>query len=302
MKEETRFCLPKSAPYDVPEQENIWPEGIPGFEPDGDNEDKIEDRSPERYFRFFSNIRIPAFYAFPAKADNNTGKAVIICPGGGYSGVAIDHEGFDIARFFNAHGISAFVLKYRMPAPDKRYGLWQDAPLNDAARTIRIIRSRAAQYGINPNKIGIMGFSSGGHVAATASTLYNETSDEKFPGISARPDFSILIYPVISLYEGYCHSGSRNALLGLTPSFDTLKKFSPEKMVTPDTPPAFLALTEDDAVHPLNSINYYIACQQNKVPAELHIFPEGGHGYGMRIRGLGIDSWPDRMAEWIARI
>ena len=299
----TRFALMHDAPYDVPEEEFIWPEGVPGFEPDGDNTPVVKERGEKLFCRFISNIRIPSLTAFPAKAENNTGKAVVVCPGGGYSGVAIDHEGYDVARFFNSLGISAFILQYRCPAPDGRHGLWREGPLSDALRSIRLVRSRAAQYGIDPNKIGVMGFSSGGHVAATASTLYGllEDPNPALNAISARPDFSILIYSVISLYEGYCHIGSRHNLLGLAPSFDLMKQYSPEKQVTPETPPVFMALTEDDAVHPLNSINYYAACLQNHVPAEMHIFPEGGHGYGMRVRGLAIDSWIDRLAEWIKR-
>ena len=299
----SRFAIRHDDPYDVPAEEFIWPEGVPGFEPDGNNQEAVKERGEHLYVRFISNIRVPSMIAFPAKPENNTGKAVVVCPGGGYGGVAIDHEGYDIARFFNSLGISAFVLKYRCPAPDGRHGLWREGPLSDVLRTIRLVRSRASQYGIDPHKIGVMGFSSGGHVAVTASTLYDSLEDPNpaLKGISARPDFSILIYAVISLCEEYGHSGSRNNLLGLDPSPEIAKKYSGEKMVTPDTPPVFLALTEDDQVHPLNSLNYYVACLQNKVPAEMHIYPEGGHGYGMRVRGFAVDSWIDRLAEWVTR-
>lgn len=299
----SRFCLMHSDKYDIPAEELVWPEGTPDFEPEANNQEVVSERGEEIYCRFVSNIRVPAFYAFPAPKEHNTGKAIVICPGGAYIGVAIDHEGFDLARFFNSLGISAFVLKYRCPAPDERYGHLQDGPLADALRTIRIVRSRAKQYGIDPNKVGIMGFSSGGHVAVTASTLYDTLTDPnpELNAISARPDFSVLIYAVISLYEGYCHLGSRHALLGIYPSFETMKKYSGECQVNKNTPPAFLSLTEDDSVIPLNSINYYLACLENGVPAEMHIFPKGGHGYGMRIRGLAVDNWPDLLAKWLLK-
>jgi len=299
----SRCALPKNAPCDIPEPLEIWPEGTPGFEPDRDNQDKIAERGEDAFNRFFSNISIPGLYAFPAKPDNNNGKAVIICPGGGYTGVAIDKEGFDVARFLNSNGISAFVLKYRCPAPDGRHGHLMSGPLDDACRSIRIVRSRAAEYGIDTHKIGIMGFSSGGHVAATASTLYNDIQDINpfLDKISARPDFSILLYPVITLFEDFCHMGSRHNLLGLHPDDALMKKFSPEFNITEDTPRAFLAQTLDDSVHVFNSINYCKAAAAAKVPVEMHIFSEGGHGYGMFIRGLAVDSWPDRLIEWLSR-
>lgn len=302
--EESRFALKRSARYDIPEGENIWKEGIPDFEPERDNEDHIEDRGGEIYDRFFVNICKPMFYAFPAPANNNTGKAVVICPGGAYHGVAIDKEGFDVARLFNSIGISAFVLKYRMPNPDGRNGLLQTAPLNDACRSIRLVRSRAAKYGIDPDKVGIMGFSSGGHLASSASTLYATVRDnnQELDALPARPSFSILIYAVISLVEDYCHSGSRLALLGENPSEALMAKYSAERNVTPDTPPVFLAQTEDDGVSVLNALAYYRAAKLAGVPAEMHLFPCGGHGYGMKIRGLAVDSWPLRMMEWIQRL
>lgn len=303
MDTKRRFTLRHDAPYDVPEGELVWPEGVPNYEPEANNEEVVDERGENVYCRFISNIRVPKFYAYPAPKENNTGKAIVVCPGGGYVGTSFDLEGCELARFFNSLGISAFVLNYRIPMPDGRLGLLKDGPLSDALRTIRIVRSRATQYGIDPEKVGIMGFSSGGHVAATASTLYDTLQDPnpELNAISARPSFSILIYPVISLYEGYCHQGSRHNLLGPEPSFDLMKKYSPERQVTKDTPPTFLSLTEDDVVNPLNSLNYFRALLENCVPAELHIYSEGGHGYGMRINGMGVDAWPDNLAKWLAR-
>ncbi len=300
---QARFSLRHSDKYDVPEQEFIWPEGLPAIEPGANGKEEVSERGKDIYCRFISNVCVPSVYAFPAPKENNTGKAVIVCPGGGYVGVAIDHEGFDLARFFNSLGISAFVLKYRCIAPDSGRGCLKNAPLSDALRTIRIVRSRAEQYGIDPHKVGIMGFSSGGHVAVTASTLYNTIKDpnQELDRISARPDFTILIYAVISLSKGYCHGGSRDNLLGKNPDMATMENYSGECQVTENTPPVFMSLTEDDAVAPQNSINYFLSCKEKGVPAEIHIFPEGGHGYGMRMRGLGIDMWPDLLSQWIAR-
>ncbi len=299
----SRFNLKHNEQYDVPEQELIWPEGTPDFEPEANNQEVVNERGQSLYCRFISNVRIPAMYAFPAPKDKNTGMAVVICPGGGYVGVAIDHEGFDLARFFNSLGISAFVLKYRCHDYDDKFGPLKDAPLSDALRTIRIVRSRAAQYGINPNKVGIMGFSSGGHVAVTASTLFDSITDPnpELNAISARPDFSIFIYAVVSLSKDYCHGGSRTNLLGLNPDMATMEKYSGECQVTENTPPVFMSLTEDDAVDPQNAINYFLACQAKKVPAEIHVFPEGGHGYGMRLRGLAVETGPDLLAQWLKR-
>ena len=299
------FSLKHNERYDIGHHEPIWPDGVPNFEPQADNRESVDERGKGFYYRFVSNVRIPGMYAFPAPKDKNNGMAVVICPGGGYVGVAIDHEGFDLARFFNSLGINAFVLKYRCHEYDERFGQLNDAPLSDALRTIRIVRSRAAQYGIDPHKVGIMGFSSGGHVAVTASTLYNtiKDPDPELAAISARPDFSILIYSVISLSKDYCHGGSRTNLLGKNPDMATMEKYSGECQVTKDTPPAFMSLTEDDSVDPMNSINYFMACRANGVPAEIHIFPEGGHGYGMRhrLRSVAVDSWPELLAQWLQK-
>ncbi len=303
MTEIRKFALRMDAPSDVPEAEHVWPEGVASYEPEANNDDAPQERGEIYHDRFVFNIRVPKFYAFPAPKENNTGKAIVICPGGGYCGVSFDREGCEVARFFNSLGISAFVLRYRIPMPDGRLGLLKDGPLSDALRTIRIVRSRAAQYGIDPEKVGIMGFSSGGHVAATASTLYDTLEDPNpaLNTISARPSFAILIYPVISLYEGYCHQGSRHNLLGAAPSFDLMKKYSPERQVTKETPPTYISLTEDDEVQPLNSLNYYKALLEHQVPAELHIYTEGGHGYGLRSTGIGVDAWPDNLAKWLQR-
>lgn len=224
----------------------------------------------ERDGGWISNVSVPEMYIYLPEKAKNTGAAVVICPGGGYSGVAIAHEGHDMAKWLNTKGIAGIVLKYRMPNKHK------EIPLADAQQAIRYVRDNAKEMGINPNKIGISGFSAGGHLASTASTHYATT------GTSTRPDFSILFYPVITM-DVSTHGGSKVNLLGDRPSLSDIYTFSNEKQVNSNTPPAILLLSDDDtAVPPANSYQYYDALKKNNVPAAMYIFPEGGHGWGMR--------------------
>ncbi|MDR2954184.1 MAG: alpha/beta hydrolase [Prevotella sp.] len=223
----------------------------------------------ERNGTWISNISVPEMYIYsPDKAKNN-GMAVLICPGGGYAGVAISHEGHQIAQWLNTLGITGIVLKYRMPNKHK------DVPLEDVHQAMRYIRSNASELGININKVGIAGSSAGGHLAATASNRYATS------GISTRPDFSILFYPVITMGAD-THGGSKNNLLGDNPSISELHQYSIEKQVNANTPPAILLLSDDDkTVLPINSTMYYNALKDNGIDATMYIFPEGGHGWGM---------------------
>jgi len=238
---------------------------------------------------------LTAFFPSPYKAN---GTAVIICPGGGYSYLVMNQEGTDVAAAFVKKGIAAFVLKYRLPndkiMKDKSIG-----PLQDAQQAVKILRQRAKEWHIDPSKIGIMGFSAGGHVASTASTHFNDKVLDNLEGISLRPDFSILVYPVISFSDSLGHKGSRRALLGA----DSLKKadlYSGEKQVSPNTPPAFIIHSGDDKVVPVgNSIRYYEALIANGVKAELHIYPTGGHGFGLNNKTI-TDNWMDRCFNWMA--
>lgn len=227
----------------------------------------------ERYEReggWVTNVTVPEMTFYLPDKSNNTGLAVIICPGGGYAGLAIGHEGFQFAEWLSKQGIAGIVLKYRLPNKHK------DVPLDDAHQAIRYVREHAKELGIKENKIGIAGFSAGGHLAATASTHYAKT------GTSTRPDFSILFYPVVTM-EVATHGGSKSNLLGDKPSATDIHTFSNEKQVNVNTPPAILLLSDDDkSVQPANSINYYEALKKNNVPATMYIFPEGGHGWGMR--------------------
>lgn len=236
----------------------------------------------------------------PFLVENNLGKnaAVIICPGGGYSVLSIDKEGINVAKWFNSIGISAFVLKYRLPSDDimtdKTVG-----PLQDAQEAIRTLRRNAVKWNLDTAKIGIIGFSAGGHLASTVSTHYLDKIYDSKDDISARPDFSMLIYPVISMENGITHNGSKESLLGKTASAELIAKYSNEKEVNENTPPTFLVhATDDHAVPVENSINYYLALKKNKVAAEMHLYQNGGHGFGLGTKGTHTD-WPTACKKWL---
>jgi pectinesterase len=235
----------------------------------------------------------------PAKPN---GKAVIICPGGGYSILAFDKEGTKVAEEMNRWGITAFVLKYRLP--DDTANIDKSlAPLQDAQQAIRLVRTNAKEWGVNKNQIGIMGFSAGGHVASTAATHFKFVADaNEKDTTSVRPDFAILIYPVISFDSTITHKGSRNNLVGAKAAEKTINFFSNELQVDKDTPPSFLVHAGDDGAVPVeNSLRYYQACIKNKVPAELHLYPKGGHGFGMNNKTTD-DNWLERLKNWLNRL
>ena len=247
-----------------------------------------------------AKVTVPSITVFKPAQPN--GKAVIICPGGGYGILAFDMEGTQVAEEFNKWGVTAFVLKYRLPDDltmvDKTV-----APLQDAQQAIRFIRSNASQWGIKTNQIGIMGFSAGGHLASTASTHFNfKTDPSNADNTSTRPDFAILIYPVISFDISIANMGSRNNLIGTKASDNATNFFSSELQVTKNTPPAFLVHAGDDAAVPVeNSIRFYQACIKNKVPVEMHLYPKGGHGFGMKNKTTD-DSWLERLKNWMFRL
>lgn len=228
-----------------------------------------------------------------------TSTAVVILPGGGYGGLAMDHEGKQIADWFNSMGVTAFVLKYRLSATGHRHPI----PMLDGQRAIRTVRARAAEWKIDPKRIGIIGFSAGGHLASTLGTHF-DAGDPKaadpIDRVSSRPDFMILCYPVISMTADYMHGGSRKNLLGPTPDETLAKSLSNETQVTPETPPTFLFHTsEDSGVLPDNSIAFYLALRKAGVPAEMHIYEKGPHGVGLAKTIPGTGSWPDRCREWM---
>lgn len=245
-----------------------------------------------------SNISKPTLSIFLPEKTKANGTAVVICPGGGYGIVAASHEGYDVAKKFNEMGVAAFVLKYRMPnkknQPDPSI-----APLQDAQQAIITVRKNAAKWNVNADRIGIMGFSAGGHLASTAGTHFDKVFVDNADNISVRPDFMLLIYPVISAEIAITHAGSYKNLLGDNASKGQLDLYSNEKQVTDKTPSTFLVHASDDnGVSPNNSIVFYQALIKNKVPAEIHIYERGGHGFGMYNKTTK-EEWMDRAKNWM---
>ena len=238
----------------------------------------------------------PTLTYYPALGGVET--AVIVAPGGGYSVLAMNHEGRQIANWLNAAGITAFVLKYRL---GPRYH--HPIELGDAQRAIRLVRTRAAEYGVKPDRIGMMGFSAGGHLASTAETHFdagNPSAPDPIDRTSSRPDFAILGYPVISFIAPYSHRGSARALLGDSPDPRLLENLSNDTQVTSQTPPTFLFSTsEDTGVPPENSVAFYLALHKAHVPAELHIFQKGPHGVGLDLGDPALGEWPTLLINWL---
>ncbi|MDB5236584.1 MAG: 1,4-beta-xylanase [Hymenobacter sp.] len=245
-----------------------------------------------------SNVVQPTLTAFLPAAGTANGTAVIICPGGSYTRLSIDSEGYDVARRLNEMGVTAFVLKYRLPndesQPDKSI-----APLLDAQQALRLVRQQAARYSVNPERIGLMGFSAGGHLAAWAGTQFARPVGASPGPLSVRPAFLVLMYPVISFNDTLRHAGSRDNLLGKNPSAEQIRQYSNELQVTAQTPPTFLVHAQDDKTVPVNnSIVFYQACLRHGVPAELHLYPQGGHGFGLNNKTTK-DLWSDRLRNWL---
>ena len=268
----------------------LWPEGVPGLNPDAAPE-KLEDGRA-------SNVNHPVLLWYPAPAGAACGTGVIICPGGAYGWLSMQNEGASPAHWLNSLGVSAWVLKYRLA----EYG--HPAPLRDVLRAVRLVRSRAAEFGVQPDRIGVMGFSAGGHLASCAGTLYDAPEGRTgapLDAVNARPDFLILVYPVITMKDPYAHAGSRRNLLGPNPTAAQIDHLSTETQVTKDTPPTFLVATTADKTVPVeNSIGFYEALRRAGVPgAELHVYERGGHGFGLKP-GLGPTSeWPKLCEQWL---
>ncbi len=248
------------------------------------------------------SVQVPDIAVYLPSKRSATGQAVIICPGGGYHYLAYDWEGSDIARYLNSIGVAAMVLKYRLPV----YGNVVESykvPLMDAQRAMRLVRFNAAQWNISPYKIGIMGFSAGGHLASTLGTHFdqgNPAATDSVERMSCRPDFMILTYPVISFADSITHQGSREALIGKDPDGKMTSFYSSELQVTKDTPPAFLVHSGDDQAVPVeNSLLMYQALLAQNIPAEMHIFPEGGHGFGLNIGNEQVNSWANSLRLWL---
>lgn len=247
-----------------------------------------------------SKVLTPTLTIF--RPDKPNGQAVVICPGGGYTILAFDKEGTRVAEELNKWGITAVVLKSRLPDDSLQHNR-SLAPLQDAQEAIRYVRRHAKEWKIAADKIGIMGFSAGGHLASTAATHFNFKADEtNADTTSCRPDFAILIYPVISFDSSFTHKGSRNNLVGAQAPEEQIRFFSNELQVTSKTPPSFLVHAGDDGAVPAeNSIRYYQACIRNKVPAELHLYPAGGHGFGLNNKTTN-DQWLERLRNWLQTV
>lgn len=262
--------------------ELLWPEGAPGAKGDAEG-DK------------------PTLTIYLPPEQKTTGAAVVICPGGGYGNLAMDHEGHQIAQWLNSLGVAGFIVKYRHRNSGAGYGY--PAPLLDAQRAVRMVRTRAAEWGVDPGRIGILGFSAGGHLASTAGTHFDygdPNAKDLIDRASCRPDFMVLVYPVISLSESFTHGGSRQNLLGKEPDPNLVEYLSNEKQVTPRTPPTFLIHTyEDTAVPAENSIYFYLALRRAKVPAEMHLYQKGQHGFGLGKSVGPASTWPIRCADWM---
>ncbi|MHC0442494.1 prolyl oligopeptidase family serine peptidase [Flavobacterium sp. 3-210] len=243
-------------------------------------------------------VTLPTLTVYLADPEKSNGTSVVICPGGGYGMLAINKEGFKVAEWFNSLGINAFVLKYRLPS-DLIMKNKTVAPLQDAQEAVRLVRRNALKWKLNPNKIGIMGFSAGGHLASTLSTHYNDKVYMPSDTTSAKPNFSILIYPVISMQEGVTHQGSKDNLLGKNASSELADKYSNEKKITTETPKTFLVHATDDKAVPVeNSINYYLALKKEKVLSEMHLYENGGHGFGLGVKGTNAN-WPKDCEKWL---
>jgi len=272
----------------------LYDGAIPNSKP-SPNEEK---RETDNGIVVINKISIPTLTIFLPPKEKANGTAVVICPGGGYWVNAIEHEGNGVAKKFNEMGVAAIVLKYRIPNEatmiNKEIG-----PLQDAQQAIKTVRMRAREWNINSNRIGIMGFSAGGHLASTEGTHFSKAVIDDKENISLRPDFMILIYPVISFQDSIAHMGSREQLIGKQPAKDKIDLYSNELQVTQKTPPTFLVhASDDDGVNPNNSIVFYQALIKNKVPAELHIYQNGGHGFGMNNKTTN-DKWMERCKNWL---
>lgn len=268
----------------------VWPNGAPNDNGMTEPEEKYDGVRVR-------NVSEAEMYVYLPEEVKNSGAAVVICPGGGYRIEAMDHEGFDIAAFLAGKGVAGIVLKYRLP-----YG-HHEIPSSDARQAIRIVRANAKEWGVDPSKIGIAGSSAGGHLASTVGTVFdsgNKESNNLIEQQSCRPDFMLLLYPVISFDEDLGHMGSRKNLIGEGHNKKLIRKYSNELNVTAQTPPTFLVLADNDkAVPPQNSIDFYSALKRFNVPAEMHIFQNGGHGFGIRKNDLPADEWPEMFYSWL---
>ena len=293
----------RAGPPDPTEVIPLWPNGAPGGQ--GVTVTPIvPERSTDAAFhdRYAQYTTDPILTVFRPERPN--GSAMLLIPGGGYRWAVLDKEGYDVARVFTASGTTCFVLRYRLPADGWAAGA--DAPLQDAQRAIRLIRSRAGDYGVDPQKIGVLGASAGGHLAGLASARIDATYEaiDAADALSLRPNLTVLMYPVATMADPHVHAGSRTYLLGETPSQERIKAYSLEQMEWRNAAPVFLLHAIDDTSVPVeNSLQLLSTLKAAAVPTEAHLFQEGGHGFGIRlIQGKPAQVWPDLVRAWAARL
>lgn len=284
------FCM---LPFLVAAQEiiNLYSGTIPNAKVKATKETE-----PPIFQGMYRQSAFPTLEVYLADKTKSTGAAVVICPGGGYSVIVYDGEGVSTAKEFAKNGVTAFVLKYRLPndstMEDKTIG-----PLQDAQQAIKVVRERAKDWNIDPDKIGIMGFSAGGHLASTEATHFKKALIENKNNTRLRPDFQILVYPVISMRDSLTHRDSRSKLLGKDPAVNTINHFSNELQVTEDTPPAYITYATDDKLVDVdNGIAYYQALRHHNVDVEMHIYSKGGHGFIFREK-----SWTEPLFQWMKK-
>jgi acetyl esterase/lipase len=270
----------------------LWPTGHPG---NAGGEPTVGG-SPEWLELDKENPSITPFLPEP---DKRNGSAVVICPGGGYGHHAMGHEGQAIAEWLRDRGVAGIVLRYRCGGGKNQ----QPAPLQDVQRAIRTVRSRASQWGIDPERIGVLGSSAGGHLASTAATMFDDgqaDAADPIERLSSRPAFAVLLYPVISMEKGVAHGGSRDNLLGKNPSEELVAQWSTDRRVTDKTPPTFIVYATDDKTVPVkNGLLFYEALVEHGVPAEMHIWEKGGHGFGLRGGDRPVDKWTEPLEPWL---
>ncbi|MEI6946118.1 alpha/beta hydrolase [Paraflavisolibacter sp. H34] len=276
----------------------LWPAGkVPNYKKTAETERRDTGQTIHVY-----TVQTPDIAVFLPPKRVATGQAVILCPGGGYGTLSYDWEGTEFAKLLNSRGIAAFVLKYRLPN-SKSNVVPHQSPLMDAQRAIRLVRSQAGKWNIHKDKVGIMGFSAGGHLASTAGTHFTAgeaAAADSVDRLSSRPDFMVLVYPVITMTREYMHAGSRNNLIGATPDTALARFYSNDLQVTRETPPTFLVHATDDKAVPVeNSLSFYQALKNNGVPAEMHIYPTGGHGFGLGLGRGYLETWTGRLLDWM---
>ncbi len=264
--------------------------------------ESMVERGKGKSDRSISGVSIPTLTVYLPPADRRSGAAVVICPGGGYERVVIDKEGHDVARWLSGLGMTAAVLKYRSPTEPATLER-APAPIADGLRSIRLLRSRAAEWGLDPRRIGVMGFSAGGHLASTVGTHFdsgNPDAADSVERLSSRPDFMVLVYPVVSMDSKVTHGGSRLKLLGPSADEKLVRLYSNELRVTPQTPPTFIVHARDDSGVPAqNSIRLHESLRARGIACELHLYETGGHGFGLGIHGGEVASWPGRLQTWL---